>query len=223
MMGYAALAASAGAIALGATPAFAAHTANVTSPTTVIVEKTPWGQILALAGGWTVYRLVGDRNDKSTCSGECATVWPPVLLARGQKRPDGKGVSHLGSLTRAGGEHQVSYEGIPLYTFIGDKKAGQINGNVKDTFGQWWVVNPAHPKATPKKVGGTSAGTATTSTTMSAPPRSAVTTAVPTSATTAPAPPTTQAPTTQAPTTQAPTTQAPTTTATTAPGTGVAY
>jgi predicted lipoprotein with Yx(FWY)xxD motif len=158
MIGSVALAASAGAMALGATPAFAARTANATSPTTVTEEKTPWGQILALSGGWTVYRLVGDSNDKSTCSGECAKIWPPVLLARGQKRPDGKGVSHLGSFTRAGGEHQVSYEGVPLYTFIGDKKADQINGNVKDTFGQWWVVNPAHPKAAAKKVGGSGAG-----------------------------------------------------------------
>jgi predicted lipoprotein with Yx(FWY)xxD motif len=80
-------------------------------------------------------------------------VWVPVVLAAGQKAPVGDGVSHLGSFTRSAGVRQVTYEGIPLYTFIGDKKAGQVTGNVKDTWGQWWSINPSSPKTPPKKKG----------------------------------------------------------------------
>jgi predicted lipoprotein with Yx(FWY)xxD motif len=153
LVGLTALAATAGSVGLGASPALAARTPDGTAPTTIIVEKTAWGPILALSGGWTLYRLTSDGNFKSTCSGACAQAWPPALLAPGQKEPIGKGVNHLGFLNRSGGKRQVTYEGIPLYRFVADKKAGEINGNVKDEFGQWWVVNPAHPKAKPVKSG----------------------------------------------------------------------
>jgi predicted lipoprotein with Yx(FWY)xxD motif len=212
LVGVVAVASTAATLAVATTPAFAARHA---APTTVTVEKTAWGQILALSSGWTVYRLVGDGTNKSMCSGACAKAWPPVLLAPGQKTPAGKGVAHLSSFARSGGERQVSYEGIPLYRFVGDKKAGEINGNVHTPFGQWWVVNPAHPKSTPVKP----APTPTTKPTA--------TTASPTTATTAApgtVPQTTGHPTTAAPTTAAPTTAAPTTAApTTAPPVGVAY
>jgi hypothetical protein len=56
---------------------------------------------------------------------------------------------------------QVTYEGIPLYTFTGDKKAGQVTGNIKDTWGQWWSINPASPTSAPKKKGGGSTTTTT--------------------------------------------------------------
>jgi predicted lipoprotein with Yx(FWY)xxD motif len=153
LVGLATLAVAAGSITLAAVPALAARAPQRTSPTTIVVEKTVWGAILALSTGWTVYRFVPDGNNKSTCFRKCAVAWPPVLLVAGQKEPLGKGVTHLGSFNRGGGERQVSYEGIPLYLFIGDKKPGEVNGNVKDNFGQWWTVNPAHPKAVPVKSG----------------------------------------------------------------------
>jgi hypothetical protein len=56
---------------------------------------------------------------------------------------------------------QVTYEGIPLYTFIGDKKAGQVTGNIKDTWGQWWSINPSSPHTPPKKKGTTTTTTTT--------------------------------------------------------------
>jgi predicted lipoprotein with Yx(FWY)xxD motif len=93
------------------------------------------------------------------CTGKCATIWVPVLLASGQKSAVGDGVGKLGSFTRANGTQQVTYEGIPLYTFTGDKKAGQVKGNVKDTWGQWWSINPKSPLVAPKKSGGSSTTT----------------------------------------------------------------
>lgn len=118
--------------------------------TTIMVEKnSTWGKILALSGGWTVYRYAKDKTDHSACTGACAKVWPPVLLTAGQSKPMGKGVGHLGSLKRSDGKLQVTYEGIPLYRFVGDVKKGEVSGNGKDKFGSWWSVNPAHPLAVP--------------------------------------------------------------------------
>src|SRR6202034_3494930 len=125
------------------------------SPTTIMVSQNKtWGPTLTLKDGDTIYRLVKDSKDKSVCSGKCATIWTPVLLAAGQSTPVGVGVTHLGSFTRSGGTKQVTYEGIPLYLFTGDKKAGAVKGNVKDTWGQWWSINPKSPLTPPKKKSG---------------------------------------------------------------------
>jgi predicted lipoprotein with Yx(FWY)xxD motif len=132
------------------------------SPTTIAVSQNKtWGPTLILKDGFTLYRLTADPKNKSVCTGKCATIWTPVLLAAGQSKPVGVGVSHLDSFTRAGGGKQVTYEGIPLYRFTGDKKAGEVTGNVKDTWGQWWSINPKSPLTPPKKK--TSTGTTTTS------------------------------------------------------------
>lgn len=114
-----------------------------------VVHNKTWGSLLALGNGDTVYRFLHDTKNHSNCTGKCATVWPPVELARGMKHPIGKGVKDLGTIKRAGGARQVTYQGIPLYRFIGDKAPGQVHGNIKDSFGQWYSVNPAKPTAVP--------------------------------------------------------------------------
>jgi predicted lipoprotein with Yx(FWY)xxD motif len=138
--------------------------AAVTKTTVTSTHNKTWGTILTLSSGMTVYRLTTDSKNKSVCTGTCAKIWPPVVLAKGQTVPAGKGISGLGSIKRADGTTQVTYKGVPLYRFVGDKKAGQATGNVKDTWGQWWVVNPAHPTATP--TASTSSGSGSTPTTV---------------------------------------------------------
>jgi predicted lipoprotein with Yx(FWY)xxD motif len=123
------------------------------TPTIAVTQNSTWGPTLTLKGGDTLYRLTNDSTNKSTCTGKCATIWVPVVLAVGEKKPIGAGVSHLGSFTRSPGVRQVTYEGIPLYTFTGDKKSGQVKGNVKDTWGQWYSINPSSPLTPPKKKG----------------------------------------------------------------------
>lgn len=143
-------------------PVLAARKAAASGLTTVVVERSQsWGQILALSGNWTVYRLTSDRKDDTTCTGGCTKVWPPVLLAHGQAKPMGVGLGHLGALKRPDGSSQVTYEGVPLYRFVGDIRAGQVTGNGKDKFGQWWVVDPSNPTSVPKStIGGAPTTTA---------------------------------------------------------------
>ena len=130
------------------------------SPTTIkVAQNTTWGPTLTLKDGVTLYRLSKDSKDKSRCSGTCATIWVPVLLATGQAKPVGLGVTHLGSFTRADGSRQVTYEGIPLYRFTGDRAAGEVTGNVSDTWGKWSSINPKSPLTPPKKLGTTTTTT----------------------------------------------------------------
>ena len=133
------------------------------SPTTITTtHNKTWGTILVLGSGTTVYRLAADPRNKSVCSGTCATIWPPVLLASGQTSPVGHGVHGLGTITRGNGKRQVTYQGVPLYRFVGDHKAGQATGNIKDAWGRWWVVNPASPRTAPTASHPTSGGSAPT-------------------------------------------------------------
>jgi predicted lipoprotein with Yx(FWY)xxD motif len=148
-----------------AAPTLAGPAGAATTPTTIkVAHNKTWGTVLVTGNGHVVYRLTTDPKNKSVCTGTCATVWPPVVLATGQKSPSGSGVKGLGTITRPGGARQVTYQGVPLYLFEGDHSAGQATGNVKDSWGQWWVVNPAHPHAIPKA---TTAGSTTKGTTKS--------------------------------------------------------
>jgi predicted lipoprotein with Yx(FWY)xxD motif len=148
-----AVAAALGASALAGTLVLPGAAGAATTPTTVTTTHSKtWGTILTTGNGTTVYRLTTDPKNKSVCSGTCAKIWPPVLLAAGQKTPVGHNVSGLGTITRSNGTHQVTYKGVPLYKFVGDHKAGQATGNVKDTWGRWWVVNPANPHVAPTAV-----------------------------------------------------------------------
>jgi predicted lipoprotein with Yx(FWY)xxD motif len=151
---------------LAATVSIAVGSGATASPTTIkVVQNKTWGPTLALKDGATVYRLAKDSKDKSMCSGTCVTIWKPVVLAAGQAKPVGVGVSNLGSFVRAGGAHQVTYEGIPLYTFTKDPSAGAVTGNIKDTWGQWWSINPSSPLTPPKKKSSGGGGAPTTTTT----------------------------------------------------------
>jgi predicted lipoprotein with Yx(FWY)xxD motif len=158
-----------GAAVLAATMMSLASSASAVPTTLKVSENASWGPTLALKNGDTVYAFSKDAKNKSDGAGQCAVDWPPVLLSTGQKKPTGVGVKSLGVIMRASGTHQVTYEGIPLYRFIGDKQAGLVNGNVTAFGGQWWSINPVGPHTPPTEksaTGGTgsSGGTSTTTT-----------------------------------------------------------
>src|SRR4051812_3899731 len=131
------------AIAAGvlATAAFA-----TASKPTVSLRKTAVGRVLVAAHGRTVYLFTADKGSKSTCYGQCAGVWPPLIAA---KPTTGAGLSgaQLGTTKRKNGKLQVTYGGHPLYYFAPDKQAGDIHGQGVVHFGgAWWVVSPGGAK-----------------------------------------------------------------------------
>jgi predicted lipoprotein with Yx(FWY)xxD motif len=137
-------------VAMIATGALATAAFASTSKPTVSLHKTAVGTALVAANGRTVYLLTADHGKKSTCYGQCATVWPPLIAT---KPTVGAGLnsSKLGTTKRKDGKRQVTYGGHPLYYFIQDKKSGDVNGQGIVHFGgAWWVVSAAGVKITSK-------------------------------------------------------------------------
>jgi predicted lipoprotein with Yx(FWY)xxD motif len=91
--------------------------------------------VLANADGLTLYWFVPDTTTSSKCFGSCAIYWPPVSGSPAA----GPGVTgKLGTIKRPGGGLQATYNGHPLYTYIGDRGPGQANGNDLDLNGGFW-------------------------------------------------------------------------------------
>jgi predicted lipoprotein with Yx(FWY)xxD motif len=101
-----------------------------------------------LSDGRTVYTL---KPSAKACTAACHKVWIQVLLPKGAtKATAGAGVSaaKLGTIKVTGGE-QVTYGGKPLFWFFEDKSAGQVKGNVTDTWGKWADVVLVKPAGKP--------------------------------------------------------------------------
>jgi predicted lipoprotein with Yx(FWY)xxD motif len=101
-----------------------------------------------LSDGRTVYTL---KPSKTACTAACHKIWIQVLLPKGAtKATAGAGVSaaKLGTIKVSGGE-QVTYGGKPLFWFFQDKAAGQVKGNVTDTWGKWADVVLVKPAGKP--------------------------------------------------------------------------
>ena len=108
--------------------------------TVIALRKTVIGTILVDSRGRTLYLFEKDRNGVSMCNTACASYWP-ALTSPGTPRA-GKGVHQsLLRLSRArNGVRQVTYAGHPLYTFVGDKRAGQTTGEGLSNFGAEWYA-----------------------------------------------------------------------------------
>ncbi len=95
--------------------------------------------MLANAAGRTLYWFAPDTAARSACNGSCAVYWPPV----GGPLTAGPGVTgHLATITRPDGSAQETYDGHPLYTYVGDSAPGQARGNNLDLNGGRWHVVP---------------------------------------------------------------------------------
>jgi predicted lipoprotein with Yx(FWY)xxD motif len=127
------------------TPSNSATTQPATTPTTVIRSaNTGLGRILVNTAGRTLYLFKADVGTKSACSGACASAWPPLLAPGDPTAGAGVTASKLGTTPRSDGTKQVTYDGHPLYLYIGDTKPGETNGQGVTAFGAaWFVVSPS--------------------------------------------------------------------------------
>ena len=128
-------------VALGGLSGLVVAEGTAGAATSVVVSTTKDATLgTILVSGKTVYTL---KASKTPCSSQCLKFWPALMLPKGMtKVTAGTGVnaSKLGTVKRSGGALQVTYSGKPLYWFAGDTGAGQVNGNVTDTWGKWSVV-----------------------------------------------------------------------------------
>ena len=104
----------------------------------ITVSRTSAGDALAGADGRTLYTLAADTGGASTCTGGCATTWPP-LLGDGSEVTAGEGVTgDFGTTTRDDGGKQVTHNGQPLYYYSGDQAAGDAGG--QGVGGVWFIA-----------------------------------------------------------------------------------
>jgi predicted lipoprotein with Yx(FWY)xxD motif len=136
------------ALALAATVALVvAGTGSAASRATVKTRHGKLGTFLVAGNGRTLYLFEKDKTSKSTCSGQCAQFWPP-LLTSGKAKAGGQAKASLFGTTRRGdGKLQVTYKGHPLYTFSQDTKPGDTKGEGFNAFGaKWYVLAPSGKK-----------------------------------------------------------------------------
>jgi len=95
--------------------------------------------VLTDSKGLTLYTFAPDSVNKSVCYGDCATYWPPVP----GHMSAGPGVTGtIGTISRTDGTTQATYDGHPLYTYIGDHGPGTASGNNINLNGGLWKDVP---------------------------------------------------------------------------------
>jgi predicted lipoprotein with Yx(FWY)xxD motif len=131
-------------VLLGVAVGNAAGSAPVaTSTDTVLKTATINGTTVVTNGkGFTLYSFAPDTPTASKCYGTCAAYWPPAIgtSSAGSGLP-GK----TGTIKRTDGSTQLTYDGHPLYTYVGDTAPGQASGNNVNLNGGLWLEVPASP------------------------------------------------------------------------------
>lgn len=101
-------------------------------------NSTLGATVLVNAQGMTLYSLSGEHGGKFICtSSACLQVWHPLTASTGA--PSGS-VSSLGTVKRSDGTVQVTYKGMPLYTFAQDQNPGEAKGQGIKDVGTWSAV-----------------------------------------------------------------------------------
>jgi|HubBroStandDraft_2_1064218.scaffolds.fasta_scaffold136731_1 predicted lipoprotein with Yx(FWY)xxD motif len=147
--------------AAGGSSAASSAPASSAGGATVNMTTINGTAVLTNSSGKTLYWFAPDTSTTSKCTGSCATYWPPVT----GPVTAGSGVTGtLGTITRSDGTMQATYDGHPLYTYVGDTAAGQAKGNGLNLSGGLWyemTVSGAKPAvATAGSTGSASTGSA---------------------------------------------------------------
>jgi predicted lipoprotein with Yx(FWY)xxD motif len=104
------------------------------------------GTVLVTNKGFALYTFPPDAARQVTCTGGCATAWPPLLVHAGETIAAGPGVRPglLGTAPNPGGGRVVTYDGWPLYTYLGDASPAHAAGQgANDDGGYWYVMHPS--------------------------------------------------------------------------------
>ena len=123
--------------------------AKATQPTpaggsAISIEQTSLGNTLVDANGRTLYLFEADRPNVSTLSDAGQAIWPPFTASTKPEATGGAVAARVGTIAGPRGSDQVTYNGHPLYYYIGDHNPGQMQGQGLKEFGAlWYVLSPA--------------------------------------------------------------------------------
>lgn len=129
----------------GSSTTSAAPTGGTSGQTIKTASVGNLGPILVDGAGRTVYLFEKDKGNQSSCSGSCASVWPPVTTSVKPQPGSGADASKLSTTKRSDGTTEVSYAGHPLYYYAPDgTSGGSTGGQGLDQFGaKWYVLSPS--------------------------------------------------------------------------------
>lgn len=109
----------------------------------VVAESPDLGQFVTDNNGRAIYIFLNDTSGVSMCSENCLLNWPPVLVpaadALPTTLPEGMDAALLGTLQWPDGTFQLTFNGWPLYYFIGDTAAGMTTGQGQG--GVWYLLS----------------------------------------------------------------------------------
>jgi predicted lipoprotein with Yx(FWY)xxD motif len=109
----------------------------------ISVGSTSAGKVLVDAKGMTLYAFASDSRGHSACTGSCLQYWPAAPGSDAKSGATAAVTAHLGTIKRSDGSSQLAVNGYPVYTYSGDTKPGQDNGQgLNLSGGLWWVVSP---------------------------------------------------------------------------------
>jgi predicted lipoprotein with Yx(FWY)xxD motif len=140
------------AIALGISACGGGNSGSVAPPKTAsggaatvgVASAGGLGKILVDSHGRTLYLFQKDKGTQSACTGECATIWPPLRTSSKPAAGTSVSASKLTTAARSDGKPQVAYNGHPLYLYTADKQPGDTNGQGINAFGaKWFALSPA--------------------------------------------------------------------------------
>jgi predicted lipoprotein with Yx(FWY)xxD motif len=103
--------------------------------------------VLTTTKGRTLYSLSAETHGRFICTGACASTWHPLVVPSGVKPT---GPVKLGTIERPEGKTQVTFKGLPLYSFSGDSKAGDANGEGIKDVGTWHAAITAQASPQPE-------------------------------------------------------------------------
>ena len=121
---------------------------------TLKTAKIGSATVLTNAKDFTLYSFAPDTPTKSNCNGSCVTYWPPVKGAVSAAGVKGT----FGTIKRSDGSIQATFDGHPLYTYVGDTAPGQAKGNGLNLSGGVWHEITTSGSAAASSSSGSSGG-----------------------------------------------------------------
>ena len=134
------------AVIVSATGSSAKKGPAVPANSVISVRQTSLGKTLVDANGRTLYLFAADKPNVSKLSAAGQAIWPPFTSTAKPAATGGAVAGDIGTVTGAGanGAAQVTYNGHPLYYYVGDSNPGQTTGQGLNQFGaRWYVLSPS--------------------------------------------------------------------------------
>jgi predicted lipoprotein with Yx(FWY)xxD motif len=134
-------------------------TSSADSSTGIVSVATVDGtDVLADSAGKTLYSAAVEKGGTIHCVDACTSFWDPMLASSADARKAaGQLDARLGVVKRPGGEQQLTFDGLPLYTFA-EENAGKFTGDgfvddFQGTHFEWEAARTSGGSPSPRSSG----------------------------------------------------------------------